>query len=206
MNKFIKITLITLSIGFFSAFTFKKEKNISKYIVQPEAVYTVSPNPGYYEEIDIPGIGNAFLGFKEALGFKESQGKYYKVNTLGYLGKYQFGKSTLETLRIFNTDHFLNSPSLQEKAFIANCNYNYWLLKDEIEIYAGKEVKGVKITKSGMIAAAHLAGAGSVKKFLRNKRSGRKISDAYGTDIEDYFKQFANYDLSFLEATPRPVL
>lgn len=206
MNRFIKTTLIILSIGFFSAFTFKKEKNISKYIMQPEAVYTVSPDPGYYEEIDIPGLGSSFLGFKEALGFKESQGKYYKVNTLGYLGKYQFGESTLQTLRIYNTDHFLNSPSLQEKAFIANCNYNYWLLKDEIKKYDGTVVKGIEITKSGMIAAAHLAGAGSVKKFLRNKNSGRKIADAYGTEIEDYFKQFANYDVSFLEATPKPVL
>lgn len=205
MNKFIIITLILLSIGLFSAFTFKKEKVISKYIAQPEAVYTVSPDPFYYEKIDIPGVGNAFIGFKEALGFKESQGKYYKVNTLGYLGKYQFGKSTLETLRIYNTDYFLNTPSLQEKAFIANCNYNYWLLKDLIEKYSGKKIKGVRITESGIIAAAHLAGAGSVKKFLRNNY-GRKISDAYGTNIKDYFKEFANYDVSFLEATPKPIL
>ena len=35
----------------------------------------------------IPFLQNDFVGFKEALAFKESQGKYRVVNTLGYLGK-----------------------------------------------------------------------------------------------------------------------
>jgi hypothetical protein len=39
-----------------------------------------------------PFTGNLFVGFKQALGFKES--KYQKINSLGYLGKYQFGTET----------------------------------------------------------------------------------------------------------------
>jgi len=38
----------------------------------------------------IPFVERDFVGFKEALAFKESQGEYTSVNTLGYLGKYQF--------------------------------------------------------------------------------------------------------------------
>src|SRR5210317_1730319 len=38
-------------------------------------------------------LGKSFVGFKEAIAFKESRGDYKIVNTLGYLGKYQFGKS-----------------------------------------------------------------------------------------------------------------
>ena len=38
-----------------------------------------------------PFLGSSYIGFKEALAFKESQGNYFITNTLGYLGKYQFG-------------------------------------------------------------------------------------------------------------------
>jgi hypothetical protein len=38
--------------------------------------------------------GNLFIGFKEALGYRESENKYKTVNSLGYLGKYQFGNAT----------------------------------------------------------------------------------------------------------------
>ena len=38
-----------------------------------------------------PYLQKNFIGFKEVLAFKESQGKYNVINTLGYLGKYQFG-------------------------------------------------------------------------------------------------------------------
>ena len=43
-------------------------------------------------------LGNSYVAFKEAIAFKESQGKYSAINTLGYLGKYQFGITTLDVL------------------------------------------------------------------------------------------------------------
>jgi len=128
------------------------------------------------------------------------------VNSLGYLGKYQFGKSTLSTLQIFNTEYFLFSSKLQEKAFKANCSYNKWLLRNEIEKHSGTTIKGIEITESGIIAAAHLAGAGSVKRFLRHNGRSKSIIDAYGTSIEQYLKKFANYDISYIKATKYPTL
>ena len=43
-------------------------------------------------------LGKTYVGFKEALGFKESRGDYSIVNQFGYLGKYQFAKSTLQMI------------------------------------------------------------------------------------------------------------
>ena len=78
-----------------------------------------SEKPSDYVNLSLPFTGKFFIGFKEALAFKESQGKYHKVNSLGYLGKYQFGKTTLESIGIKDSATFLNNPKMQEKAFVA---------------------------------------------------------------------------------------
>lgn len=147
----------------------------------------------------IPFLQNDFVGFKEALAFKESQGKYRVINTLGYLGKYQFGKNTLERFRIYNTDAFLKNPELQEQTFIAYCQVNKWILRKDIQRSVGKVINGVKITESGILAAAHLSGAGNVKKYLRSN-GNYNTSDAYGSTIQSYMKKFAGYDVSVIEA------
>lgn len=142
-----------------------------------------------------PYLGKSFEGFKEALAFKESRGDYFTVNTLGYLGKYQFGSETLKLLGIYNPNQFLYDPELQEKAFIANAERNKWVLRKDIKRFEGKLVGGVKITESGILAAAHLAGPGSVKKFLRSY-GGNNFADAYGTTVKQYIKKFSGYDTS----------
>lgn len=148
--------------------------------------------------LNIPYLQNNFVAFKEALAFKESQGKYTIVNTLGYLGKYQFGKTTLERIQIYNTQDFLYNPELQEKAFIALCEINKWILRKDIKRSVGKNINGIKITESGILAAAHLAGAGNVKKFLRSNGT-ECFSDAYGASIQMYMKKFAGFDVSIIK-------
>ncbi len=152
-----------------------------------------------YINLGLPFTGKFFIGFKEAIGFKESQGKYHKVNTLGYMGKYQFGKSTLATIGIKDSSHFINTPKLQEKAFVALLAKNKWELRDEIATYEGKVVDGVRITESGILAAAHLGGAGSVKKFLKSNGE-KKCKDAYGTSVKSYMKQFGGYETDAIVA------
>ncbi len=138
---------------------------------------------------------DSFISFKEALAFKESQGKYWRVNSLGYLGKYQFGASTLDLLGVRDTSRFLQSPRLQERVFVKNVQYNYEVLESYIEKYEGEVIAGVPITASGVIAAAHLSGPGGVKRFF--KTNGRKASrDAYGSSIRTYMKRFAGYDIT----------
>ncbi|APG64113.1 peptidoglycan-binding protein LysM [Tenacibaculum todarodis] len=150
----------------------------------------------------IPLLQKDFIGFKEALAFKESQGKYNAVNSLGYLGKYQFGKTTLLRFRIYNTKAFLNTPELQEKAFIALCKVNKYILRKDIKRSVGKTINGIKITESGILAAAHLSGAGNVKKYLRSK-GVNKFSDAYGATIESYLNKFKGYDVSVIQANKK---
>jgi len=152
-----------------------------------------------YTNSEIPYTGSFFIGYKEAIGFKESQGKYRKINSHGYLGKYQFGIETLKTIGIHDSTAFLNSPKMQEKAFIALLAYNKWVLRDVIDKYEGTKVSGIHITESGILAAAHLAGAGTVKKFFRYKGK-RYFRDAYGTSLRSYLKKFGGYDTSFIEA------
>ena len=131
--------------------------------------------------------------FLNDIGFRESGNRYNVVNQLGYMGKYQFGKSTLRTLKIKVTkDAFLNSPDLQEYAMEQNLIYNKKKLLKYIKLYEGETVHGILITESGILAAAHLAGPGSVRKFFRR---GSEFKDGFGTSMTSYLKEFSGYDL-----------
>lgn len=150
-----------------------------------------------------PFLGRSYIGFKEALGFKESSGNYFRTNTLGYLGKCQFGIGTLQLMGVNNASRFLNDPILQEKVFYTNLSRNKWILRKDIVRYSGKRIGGVTITESGMLAAAHLAGPGNVKKYLRSW--GRNnTQDAYGTKVSNYLSKFSGYDVSYVESVRNP--
>ena len=145
-----------------------------------------------------PYLGKSFVGFKEALAFKESGGDYFSVNTFGYLGKYQFGKETLKMIGINNPIKFLKNPVLQERAFIANAERNKWILRRDIRNFVGKRINGTVVTESGILAAAHLAGPGSVKKYLRSYGLDN-FEDGFGTTVQYYMKRFSGYDTSFVK-------
>lgn len=149
-----------------------------------------------------PTLGKSFVGFKEALAFKESRGDYFTVNQFGYLGKYQFGKETLKMIGVYNPNQFLQNPELQEKAFVANAQRNKWILRKDIKRFNGMTINGVLVTESGILAAAHLAGPGSVKKYLRSYGENR-FKDAFGTSIKQYMKKFSGYDTSSVKANKK---
>ncbi|MDE0598578.1 MAG: peptidoglycan-binding protein LysM, partial [Dokdonia donghaensis] len=152
-----------------------------------------------------PLTGKNYTGFKEALAFKESRGDYLTINRFGYLGKYQFGASTLDLLGIQDGSEFLENPVLQEQAFLLNASRNKWVLRRDIKRYEGRWISGVRVTESGILAAAHLAGPGSVKKFLRSG-GATGFQDAFGTSIRSYMKRFSGYDVSNIEAIKKPSL
>lgn len=162
-------------------------------------VVTVQTFEEFQKEANFPKLHKSFIAFKEALAFKESQGNYNCVNSLGYLGKYQFGRTTLERFKIYNTKGFLKDSELQEDVFIALCSVNKWILRKDIRRKVGKKINGVLITESGILAASHLAGAGNVKKYLRSNGSNN-FADANGASIAYYLKKFAGYDTSFIPA------
>lgn len=208
IKKFIKILFVSTAIFMVATgFTSKKElvaesKMNSEVKEDLELYYTVlNENEIEEEEVAEPFslfLGKSFIGFKEAVGFKESQGKYHVVNTLGYMGKYQFGKGTLQLIGVYNTWDFMSDPSIQEKAFEANLSRNKWVLRRDIKRFVGKTIAGVKVTESGILAAAHLGGPGNVKKFLRSYGSDT-FSDAYGSSVRYYMKKFSGFDTSSIE-------
>lgn len=150
-----------------------------------------------------PYLGSSYTGFKEALAYRESQGDYFITNSLGYMGKYQFGIGTLNLMGVYSKTCFLNDPILQEKVFYFNIARNKWILRKDIKKYVGKRIRGIQITESGILAAAHLAGPGNIRKYLRSYGRLDK-SDAYGTNLSDYLKKFSGYDISKVSPVRNP--
>ena len=156
--------------------------------------------------------------FLNDLGAKESAGNYKAFNKYGYAGKYQLGEPALidagyyqKPSRRFNNDwsgiftgkdgvnsiqDFLNNAKAQENAQIIFKKKQWGYLKAlGAHNYIGLVINGFVITPSGLLAGAHLKGAGSVINYL--KSNGKNISkDGFGTSIETYMREFANYDVS----------
>jgi hypothetical protein len=199
---------VVVFTAFLSALKTERNLNMDLYSVRGLDLHYIVDNEFKIEDTPVqkfdasdcfitPTLDKSFVGFKEALAFKESTGDYFSVNTYGYLGKYQFGKNTLKLIGVYNTKEFLADPVLQEKAFLANAKRNKWILRRDIKRFVGKQIGGVLVTESGILAAAHLAGPGSVKKFLRSY-GAVGFADAYGTTIRYYMKRFSGYDTSFV--------
>ena len=131
--------------------------------------------------------------FLTDIGFRESGNRYDITNTWGYMGKYQFGKATLKGLGFKVTrKEFLNNPQLQEEAMMALLLHNKEKLQKYIDVFDGQTINGMYISESGILAAAHLGGQGSVKRYFKN---GRVFKDAYGTKITSYMELFSGYDI-----------
>lgn len=202
----VVISLSCLLYGFTSAsqFNFSTLHNRhSAVLIYNQPILSSSNNLNTFEFVNYILLNQSFVGFKEALAFKESRGRYHVVNSLGYLGKFQFGTSTLELLGVYNASDFLNCPELQEKVFIANLKRNKWVLRRDIKRFIGHKINGTLVTESGILAAAHLAGPGSVKRYLRSS-GAISFKDAYGTNIDSYMRKFSAFDTSKVEAERRP--
>ena len=72
-----------------------------------------------------------------------------------------------------------------------------------IKRFVGHKVNGTVVTESGILAAAQLAGPGNVKRYLRSY-GAIGFTDAFGTEIESYIRNFSSYDTSFIVPNRRP--
>lgn len=159
-----------------------------------------------------------FNDFLNDLGARESGGNYKAFNKYGYAGKYQMGEAGLidagyykKASKVYNNDwsgsftgkdgvksiqDFLNNPAAQENAQIVFKKRQWGYLKAVgAHKYSGQIINGYEITDSGLLAGAHLKGAGAVIEYL--KSGGQNNSkDAFGTSVESYIKKFAGYDVS----------
>ena len=196
------LTLLVLVVS--SGFITVEPKKIEGFHIDNNEVMVYHvPNQFENEDVGIkvPLVGKTFFGFAQKMAYKESRGMLHLVNPYGYMGKYQFGKSALRTVGIYDFQEFLHNSNWQDKAFKALIARHKWILKKEIEKYSGRIINGVEITESGLLAAAHLGGAGSVKKYLRS--NGRRgFRDGFGTSISSYIRKFSGYDISYIKADP----
>ena len=132
--------------------------------------------------------------FLNSIGMRESSNRYDVVNGWGYMGKYQFGKRTLKNLGYdISKKEFLNSPHIQEMAMLDLLSHNKKILQSYIDDYSGIVVDGTEITESGILAAAHLAGPGNVKRYFKK---GKQFKDGNGTKLTSYLTQFSGYKLN----------
>ena len=145
-------------------------------------------------KIEIPVV-KSHNKFLDDIGFRESSNNYKAVNQFGYLGKYQFGRKTLNAIGFeeISNYEFLSNPEIQEEAMLVLLQKNKHTLRREIKKYVGETINGIYITESGILAAAHLGGAGNVRKFFRK---GHEFEDGNGTKMTSYMIIFSDYNLN----------
>jgi hypothetical protein len=162
--------------------------------------------------------------FYAALALRESGGNAGVVNTFGYLGLYQMGEPAMmdakwydetapnETSKndwigawlaraqsngVASKPNYLAKPAAQD---VAVRDYHArvagYINALGLLAYEGQKINGIVITRSGLLAACHLLGCGTVRDYLEAPGSGTP-ADAYGTTIEEYLSLFANYETTF---------
>lgn len=157
--------------------------------------------------------------FLVALKMMESDGDYQSVNSLNFLGAYQFGEAALTDLGFVRYDgdaydndygggwtgkfgiksakQFLNSERAQDKAMEEwlDVMWSYIELHD-VDRYAWRDVGGEQLTPSGMLAAAHLLGAEALAKYVSSDGK-TDLRDPYGTPLSSYIKRLNGYDVPY---------
>lgn len=163
-------------------------------------------------EMPKPVTSINIVTFKIRMAQLESGGvkkPYQAINQYGYIGKYQFGIKTLRGLvrtgdlkaTSKEIGEFKNDRDLQERAMDALVVHNKRILLNYgLFKYINTEVKGIRVTMEGMLAASHLLGPYAVSHYLKNGGSletidyrGIKIRkyDGNGTSLEKYLEYFS---------------
>jgi hypothetical protein len=138
--------------------------------------------------------------FAEAVGKRESGGNYSAVNSIGFVGKYQFGAAALEDLNLVKggtgrkgngklndpsvwnisggLPEFLRSPDIQESAMKKFTELN----KTRLEGMTVLTKNSAPAEIAGYLAVAHLLGPGGA----RDLKNGKNGADQYGTSGSTY--------------------
>ena len=197
MKKLLITIVVSLASTFVMAFTLAARNEVAVEIeLEPERPLALLEFTPEIKASRMELVAKTHTTFLHEIGLRESSNNYHAVNQFGYLGKYQFGRKTLDALGYSNVTNrqFLENESLQEEAMYALLTHNRKVLRRQISKYVGTTVAGVYVTESGLLAAAHLAGPGNVRKFLRK---GYEFKDGNGTKMTSYMTKFSNYRLEF---------
>lgn len=134
--------------------------------------------------------------FMLSIAIRESNNKYKTISKYNMYGKYQFAPMTLRHFGIRNYKTFLYNESLQDSLMILNMKQNAYSLSELIETLDGTYWGDVYITKSGLLAGAHLMGPGGVLSYFYPEIYNFRVKDANGIHVLEYIREFSGYDLS----------
>jgi hypothetical protein len=135
--------------------------------------------------------------FVKALGKRESNNQYDNGNNMPFWGYYQIGPTVRETLNVkIGWKQFKADSTYQDYLMYQNLKFNEKRIKQSyFNYFVGKKIKGIVITYSGILAGAHLAGGGGVRRFL-STNGKYNPSDAFGTRLSDYINEFGGYQFN----------
>lgn len=143
----------------------------------------------------LPKLRGHLASFLKAIGHTEGLDKYSTVSNNHMLGKYQFAPSTLRVVGYTGeAQEFLNDSALQDSLMIVLLHRNNRALADIIHHYAGTTYRGIYITRSGLLASAHLVGICGVHAFF-DSTFACPTRDGNGMTMNRYLVKFANYNL-----------
>ena len=147
--------------------------------------------------------------FLSTLAMRESSNNY-AAESGQYLGKYQMGILALKDagfldsnsnwtalaarFNITDKETFLSSRNGQECAIRAYHRKVWTYLKTyEAENLLGRTYYNIVVTESGLLAAAHLVGAGAIINAINTNTD---VRDGNGTPAYEYMDLLKNYDIS----------
>lgn len=134
--------------------------------------------------------------FMAHMAQRESNNNHRVVNRYGMMGRYQFSPNTVRGLGfVVEKERFLSDPRLQDSVMLEYMRANARDLRHIIDRYDGKTYKGVRISRAGVIAAAHLVGSGEVRRYFSDPTDMVGRMDANGTSLRNYMETFNNYNL-----------
>lgn len=179
----------------------KRRKIVSSQVAEPVEVMRASPVPIRYTsktkvKVTPHRVRGDLRAFMYRMASIESDNNPRVVNASGMMGKYQFSPRTLRKMG-FNVsrEEYLSNEALQDSAMVMYMRENHRILRKIIKRYDGQMYRGVFITKSGILASAHLVGHGGVWAFFSPEKYNYPTQDSNGTSVELYMKKFANYKL-----------
>lgn len=166
-----------------------------------------------------------YSAFFAALRHKESRGNYQAVNTLNFIGAYQFGEAAMIDLGYARRDRdiydnnygggftgkhgirsredFLRNPQVQDIAAEEWMQIMWRYIEAEgLHRYAWREIGGQTLSPSGMLAATHLLGSGALKRFVESGGSA-DIRDPYGMPLHVYIRDLGGFETPFAPRQPR---
>ena len=166
-----------------------------------------APNPeSSFQLPDADEGSGSQLTFLNSLIGTESGGNWSAQNNeqgsggAGHFGRVQFGRGRLQDAERagvipqgFSPESLVSGTPEAQQTQRALERWHFNDLNQNIDRmglgqYEGQTMNGVPVTRSGMMAAAHLGGMGGLRQFLQTGGQ-HNPADAYGTSLADYMRQ-----------------